>query len=639
MKNLLPYEGFWSYTSTDNKLLGNRLSTLRTDVETELKRLVTDRDVNVWQDSLGISAGDGWRSRIDGAIRSCWFLIPIVTPRFFQSAECCREVRIFRDRERQLLRSDLIFPIEFIDTSHVSPHNIEDCDDPDVYAILKNRQWLKVRANDIDYPELELTPDRVRLFAELIAARLNSTVEAPPRQPGDPPPGPQPLDKRSPPAAPQPPDRRAPPPGPQPLVGWDPPPGPRPRRLRPTLAERFETFAENSAILNIFVISEAMGLALLFSADALGLSDVVDQASGKEVGFLFAPNWSIMYTVLFPAYNTLFCYIAARVRQILQAFYDHGIIVAPGGSPLEAETLWQNWREHLRAVSFSMWAIIYTAIIITVGQWYSDCYKPLKKISTVPIDWATISLQQPNLISTEQEMFFTAGAYFYMAFSLCVYLSVLLYIPTFMFYTRKLSAGSRDFQTVIKGSTLQNQFATLMQFMFFCTFLGLMCAYLLHLQSAYRLSSLKSISEYMFSGVRMLAGNASNDSGVTTINITSWWSSFLVAGVAVAGFAFACFFSRDAFVNSREFVVRHGGSSDWRARLELSEYQIEKIAQLTFIADVVPQFWIYVGIITCLCLAVLLPNHVEILILGVLAYLVRALYFFFAQRRRAVLSH
>ena len=43
------------------------------------------------------------------------FLIPIITPGFFDSKPCREELELFLQRERTLSRSDLILPVYYID--------------------------------------------------------------------------------------------------------------------------------------------------------------------------------------------------------------------------------------------------------------------------------------------------------------------------------------------------------------------------------------------------------------------------------------------------------------------------------------------------------------------------------------------
>lgn len=59
--------------------------------------------------------GHHWRELLDDAIRKSTFMICIVTPRFFTSAECRSEVEPFSALAERLGRSELLLPIFYID--------------------------------------------------------------------------------------------------------------------------------------------------------------------------------------------------------------------------------------------------------------------------------------------------------------------------------------------------------------------------------------------------------------------------------------------------------------------------------------------------------------------------------------------
>jgi CheY-like chemotaxis protein len=73
-----------------------------------------DRTFNIFQDIDGIEFGQKWQKRLDEAISSSWFLIPVVTPLFFKSDPCRDELKRFIEHEKSLARDDLILPIYFV---------------------------------------------------------------------------------------------------------------------------------------------------------------------------------------------------------------------------------------------------------------------------------------------------------------------------------------------------------------------------------------------------------------------------------------------------------------------------------------------------------------------------------------------
>jgi hypothetical protein len=128
----------WSFTHSDNHSSGQRLSELRRVLAAELQLLIGRRlTVKIFQDQAMIPRSAAWNHEIDKALAASSFLTPIVTPVFLESEMCCLEVRRFRDREKEPGRGDLIFLLNYIDTTHVHATEVYN---PEVLALLKQHQ-------------------------------------------------------------------------------------------------------------------------------------------------------------------------------------------------------------------------------------------------------------------------------------------------------------------------------------------------------------------------------------------------------------------------------------------------------------------------------------------------------------------
>ena len=69
----------------------------------------------IFLDRDDIAVGQQWKARIDDSLNEVTFLIPFLTPSFFTSTECRREVERFLERESKLDRDDLILAVYYID--------------------------------------------------------------------------------------------------------------------------------------------------------------------------------------------------------------------------------------------------------------------------------------------------------------------------------------------------------------------------------------------------------------------------------------------------------------------------------------------------------------------------------------------
>ena len=105
---------FMSYARFDDENDSGRLTEFRERLSGEV-RAHTGEKFEIFQDVEGIKWGQDWRERLDESIGQVTFLIPILTPSFFNSAACRDELEKFLERERDLGRSDLVLPLYYID--------------------------------------------------------------------------------------------------------------------------------------------------------------------------------------------------------------------------------------------------------------------------------------------------------------------------------------------------------------------------------------------------------------------------------------------------------------------------------------------------------------------------------------------
>ncbi len=109
-----PAEAFLSYTRLDDEYFGGAITSLRRLLELGVQVVTGDRNFNIFQDVDGIEFGQKWNKRLTEAISTSRFLIPVVTPLFFQSDPCRDELKQFIEHEKSLGRDDLILPIYFV---------------------------------------------------------------------------------------------------------------------------------------------------------------------------------------------------------------------------------------------------------------------------------------------------------------------------------------------------------------------------------------------------------------------------------------------------------------------------------------------------------------------------------------------
>src|SRR3569832_168461 len=101
---------FISNVRSDDVHDSGRITELRQRLEGEVK-MQTGRVFDIFQDRNDLKWGQQWKERIEDALFGVTFLIPIVTPSYFQSEACKKEFDTFLIRERALGENRLILPI------------------------------------------------------------------------------------------------------------------------------------------------------------------------------------------------------------------------------------------------------------------------------------------------------------------------------------------------------------------------------------------------------------------------------------------------------------------------------------------------------------------------------------------------
>ena len=176
---------FLSYSHFDDANDEQYITKFRELLEREV-RAQTGRDFVIFQDRRDIRWGQQWRQRIEQTLDSATFLIPILSPSFFASAECRREVERFLEREKTLDRNDLILPVYYIDSPLLSDA-VAAQRDP-VARLFHNRQYADWRPLRLKSLRLQTVRQAVVGLAQSIRDALRSGDEPPgkiqsPREP------------------------------------------------------------------------------------------------------------------------------------------------------------------------------------------------------------------------------------------------------------------------------------------------------------------------------------------------------------------------------------------------------------------------------------------------------------------------
>jgi formylglycine-generating enzyme required for sulfatase activity len=165
--------GFFSYAREDDADSNGASSALRSRIQGELRGQLgrSTKTFRLWQDKEAIPSGTFWETEIKNAVAQASFFIPIITPTVVASPYCRFELDAFLAREAALGRSDLVFPILYIDVP-----SLQDSVRPDaVLSLIAKRQYVDWR----EFRHLDVNSTEVRRAIERFCGHIRDALRRP----------------------------------------------------------------------------------------------------------------------------------------------------------------------------------------------------------------------------------------------------------------------------------------------------------------------------------------------------------------------------------------------------------------------------------------------------------------------------
>jgi len=309
----------------------------------------------------------------------------------------------------------------------------------------------------------------------------------------------------------------------------------RPRRF--SLARQSEAIFGKGSYLDlpssVFAGAVALGLVSVF----LGIHSITyarDDGIIKQVGFLWAPNWTFLFMVFLP----LFFGFAVE----LLAYWKNE------GRPLHLDNCGGvqtdvGWMGKVEASRYTYWAVF----IICVGfagifQWVSVRWIALMDGgSDHAIDWGTVGLERPDVVSVGQEAMFSGFAYLYM--SLCFYLFfvglVLLYTVSHDFWeiaqSNKAKRGPNAFDYTAPISR------RIVRGVFRCTLMGLFVAICMKLEAGYLVTDSTSVPSWLADDTYLVLSQRGESFATKNYISPTQYTSLIIGLATIVPFFYALF--------------------------------------------------------------------------------------------------
>ncbi|MCH7999707.1 MAG: TIR domain-containing protein, partial [Chloroflexi bacterium] len=145
---------FMSYVRFEDEHADGRLTEFRERLSAEV-RVQTGEEFIIFQDRNDIKWGQNWKERIEESLDKVTFLIPIITPSFFNSPPCRGELEKFLEREKKLRRNDLILPVYYVDCPLLNEEAKRATDElAEVVAVRQYADWRPLRFEYFTSPQV-----------------------------------------------------------------------------------------------------------------------------------------------------------------------------------------------------------------------------------------------------------------------------------------------------------------------------------------------------------------------------------------------------------------------------------------------------------------------------------------------------
>ncbi|WP_064710366.1 RcgA family putative transporter [Rhizobium bangladeshense] len=301
------------------------------------------------------------------------------------------------------------------------------------------------------------------------------------------------------------------------------------------LAGRSEALFSRGFPLNLPASVFAGATALGFLSYIMGIHNATyAQAGGlvKQVGFLWAPNWTLLFMVFLPLFLTF-------VTELL-AFWKNEArlkLVAPADR-LQSD---HAWARHVEASSYTYWSVFLICVLFAgLFQWVGVCLIPLiKGGGNYAVDWGKLAIVRPEIISVWEEVVFTGIAYLYMCLCFYLFFVGLILLYTVVYDLWKVGETLKNQQKVDDQQEISEVRLRVIGGIFRCTVLGVLIAICMKAQSSYLTSASENIVAWLVSDMSSVFRGLNRVNDGVGYRMPTHYSSLLVAVSACFVFLFA----------------------------------------------------------------------------------------------------
>jgi len=291
------------------------------------------------------------------------------------------------------------------------------------------------------------------------------------------------------------------------------------------LAVKTEAIFSHGSHLNLPSSVFAGSSALGFLSYILGIHTITymrEDGIEKQVGFLWAPNWTFLFMVLLPLFFTI-------VIELL-VFWKHDArprFLAHADRPKSGNA----WIQNLQANSHTYRAVFLICILFAgLAQWIGVQLIPLlEQAQDFAPSWGTIGIIRPDVLSTPAAIVFTALAYLYMSVTFYLLFAGLIILHTIIHDLWKLGSPAKPRAVQESWPGVSDAGLRIMRGVFRCTVLVILAAICMKAQSAYLASQGPDIITWMVRDVWAALTTYDDGDRIFSYRMPTHYSSLLVA--------------------------------------------------------------------------------------------------------------
>lgn len=417
-------------------------------------------------------------------------------------------------------------------------------------------------------------------------------------------------------------DLPQPPPDP-PAAGSEARPRPGAEPLRTwAVCERIDRFICEKSPLTVLGLAVILGGMVLVLASPVG-ADIVQIhkssapsgwtcGSGKNVGMWRAPNWLLVYLLLFPIFLSQISALARHVRKVIDESVGTNAIIDEYGRTVRKAEVHGALRAELRANN-GVFAMLCVAVcVLALIGWGTTVGAPIWRyhVDREVVDWATAAAACGTPGLREPTLIFTLIAYLWMGLSLFAYFACLFLGVIYASFLHRLAAGSETdsdegppgrllFRRKMIVEHLRGFFTP---YFVACVF-GFLAAYCMRLQADYVGAPHTNVISYWLDDVRRSFGDLgglivtppADAAGIQrdeVSNQTQLTASFVMIVTMVALLA-TLWQLGGTFRDAKEYLLTRLETkrNSLRVFRDYAPEEVRSIAKTGFLASVVPNLW------------------------------------------------